>query len=113
MPPQVQSRSSRLAAHAVAAPEKQDASSQYIKPARQGAGIYTGDDGYLYCDGLRVDEAREQAQVGHRRSLPLKPLKPLFSSRDLYSFNAAAAWGGSRVGVAVCDAMTAKGWLQP
>lgn len=48
----------------MAAPEKQEGmSAQYIKPARQGMGIYTGDDGYLYCDGLRVDEAREQAQV--------------------------------------------------
>ena len=49
----------------MAAPEKAagDVAAQYIKPARQGLGIYSGDDGYLYCDGLRIDEAREQAKV--------------------------------------------------
>ncbi len=60
---QGQGRCARIVAvSAVAAPEKaQGVASQYIKPARQGLGIYTGDDGYLYCDGLRVDEAREAA----------------------------------------------------
>ncbi|GAB4823388.1 hypothetical protein N2152v2_010434 [Parachlorella kessleri] len=65
--PQGQPRRARLAVQAVAAPEAQTANaaaaSQYIKPARKGVGIYTGDDGYVYCDGLRVDEAREQAQL--------------------------------------------------
>jgi diaminopimelate decarboxylase len=26
----------------------------------KGLGFYTGDDGYLYCDGLRVEDCRKQ-----------------------------------------------------
>ena len=28
--------------------------------AGQGTGIYSGDDGYLYCDSLRVEDCRQQ-----------------------------------------------------
>lgn len=32
----------------------------FVAPSGQGVGFYTGDDGYLYCDSLRVDNVRGQ-----------------------------------------------------
>ena len=52
-----------IRAQAVAAPEKPPLAPQYIIPAGQGVGIYQGDDGYLYCDALRIDDIREQVQA--------------------------------------------------
>jgi hypothetical protein len=36
------------------------AQSQFQQPAGKGLGFYTGEDGYLYCDNLRVDDIRQQ-----------------------------------------------------
>lgn len=44
---------------AVAAPEKV-AYNQWYQPAGKGLGWYTGDDGYLYVDGMRVEDIRKQ-----------------------------------------------------
>ena len=30
-----------------------------MRTAGQGRGIYTGDDGYLYCDDVRVEDCRK------------------------------------------------------
>lgn len=35
----------------------------FTQPAGQGLGFYTGDDGYLYCDSMRVDDIRAQARL--------------------------------------------------
>jgi hypothetical protein len=32
----------------------------YRQPAGQGLGFYTGEDGYIYCDNLKVDDIRQQ-----------------------------------------------------
>ncbi|KIY98180.1 diaminopimelate decarboxylase [Monoraphidium neglectum] len=34
----------------------------YRQPAGQGLGFYTGEDGYIYCDNLKVDDIRQQVQ---------------------------------------------------
>eukprot|EP00877_Chromochloris_zofingiensis_P005286 jgi/Chrzof1/14759/Cz09g15050.t1 len=34
--------------------------SQFQQPAGKGLGFYTGEDGYLYCDNMRVDDIRAQ-----------------------------------------------------
>jgi hypothetical protein len=34
--------------------------SQFSQPAGKGLGFYTGEDGYLYCDNMRVDDIRHQ-----------------------------------------------------
>lgn len=36
------------------------AQSTFEQPAGKGLGFYTGDDGYLYCDNLRIDDIRQQ-----------------------------------------------------
>lgn len=33
---------------------------EFEQPAGEGVGIYTGGDGYLYCDSLRIDDIRDQ-----------------------------------------------------
>ena len=33
---------------------------QFQQPAGEGVGIYTGEDGYLYCDSLRIDDIRDK-----------------------------------------------------
>lgn len=32
-------------------------------PSSQGVGIYQGSDGYMYCDGLRIDDIRATAEA--------------------------------------------------
>jgi hypothetical protein len=32
----------------------------HVQPAGKGLGFYTGDDGYLYVDNLRIDDIRAQ-----------------------------------------------------
>lgn len=39
------------------------AGSQFHQPAGQGLGFYTGDDGFLYCDSLRIDDARAKVRA--------------------------------------------------
>jgi hypothetical protein len=39
---------------AVAATDKPAAANPFKQPAGKGMGFYTGEDGYLYCDNLRV-----------------------------------------------------------
>lgn len=46
------------AAEATSEPAKMSA--QYVAPPGRGLGIYRGEDGYLYCDELRVDDIRSQ-----------------------------------------------------
>ncbi|KAL4459044.1 hypothetical protein ABPG75_013909 [Micractinium tetrahymenae] len=48
---------------AVAAPEKTTMAPQYVTEPGQGVGIYQGSDGYMYCDGLRIDDIRAQADA--------------------------------------------------
>ncbi len=38
------------------------AASQFRQPAGKGLGFYTGEDGYLYCDNMRVDDIRSQVR---------------------------------------------------
>lgn len=38
-------------------------SSQFQQPAGKGLGFYTGEDGYLYCDNLKVDDIRHQVRA--------------------------------------------------
>lgn len=45
---------------AVAAEPEAALHSAFEQPAGQGLGFYTGDDGYLYCDNLRIDEIRQE-----------------------------------------------------
>lgn len=61
----LQARASRqrtLPIMAVAAPEKPVAYHQWYQPAGKGLGWYTGDDGYLYVDNMRVDDIRKQVK---------------------------------------------------
>lgn len=36
--------------------------SQFKQPAGKGLGFYTGEDGYLYCDNMRVEDVRKQVR---------------------------------------------------
>ena len=36
---------------------------QFEQTAGKGVGIYTGEDGYLYCDSLRIDDIRDKVGV--------------------------------------------------
>jgi len=50
-----------MAAPRAAVAEKMAGSaSQWKQPAGKGLGFYTGEDGYLYCDNLRVDDIRKE-----------------------------------------------------
>lgn len=51
--------------HAAVA-EMVGAVAQFKQPAGKGMGFYTGEDGYLYCDNMRVDDIR--AKVGQASS---------------------------------------------
>jgi diaminopimelate decarboxylase len=51
-----------IAASAVAT-EWSQMSAEYVAAPGQGFGIYRGTDGYLYCDGVRLDEIRAQAET--------------------------------------------------
>jgi diaminopimelate decarboxylase len=55
-----QGRRSAVTVHAVAAPEKASAYNTWYQPAGKGLGFYTGDDGYLYVDNMRVEDVRRQ-----------------------------------------------------
>ncbi|PSC73006.1 diaminopimelate decarboxylase chloroplastic-like [Micractinium conductrix] len=57
------SRSTILRVSAVAAPAATTMAPQYVKEAGQGVGIYQGSDGYMYCDGLRIDDIRATAEA--------------------------------------------------
>ena len=35
---------------------------EYVAAPGEGVGIYRGTDGYLYCDGLRIDDVRAQSE---------------------------------------------------
>jgi len=50
-----------MAAMAVAAPSTPgNAFAQWEQPAGKGTGWYTGEDGYVYCDNLRVEDIRQE-----------------------------------------------------
>ena len=40
--------------------------SEFEQPAGQGIGFYTGEDGFLYCDSLKVDDIRDQVCPRHQ-----------------------------------------------
>lgn len=42
----------------------------YIQPSGKGLGFYTGEDGYLYVDNLRIDDIRAEVCVALRMSRP-------------------------------------------
>ncbi len=46
--------------HAVAAEPAELTRVAFRQPAGCGLGFYTGDDGYLYVDSLRIDDVRDQ-----------------------------------------------------
>jgi hypothetical protein len=57
------SRAGRVAlrpAAAVAEKMSGAAASQFQQPAGKGLGFYTGEDGFLYCDNMKVDDIRHQ-----------------------------------------------------
>lgn len=71
---------------AVAEKMSGSAFSQFSQPAGKGLGFYTGEDGYLYCDNLRVDDIRQQVKpAGSSRAY-----QQLISSKAVTC--AAAAW---------------------
>ena len=39
---------------------------QFQQPAGKGVGIYTGGDGFLYCDSLRIDDIRDKVGPSQR-----------------------------------------------
>ena len=51
-----------MVCHAAAATPAQMAP-EYVAEAGQGVGIYRGTDGYLYCDGVKIDDIRAQAET--------------------------------------------------
>jgi hypothetical protein len=59
-----------MAAPRTAVAEKMAGSaSQWKQPAGKGLGFYTGEDGYLYCDNLRVDEIRKEVCHSQQRRI--------------------------------------------
>ena len=54
----------QAAASVAEAPTMQPATSQ--QHPGQSTGFYTGTDGYLYCDDLRVDDIRQQVPPENR-----------------------------------------------
>ena len=62
LPAQVAATSRRVIAapHAAVAEKMAGSASQWKQPAGKGLGFYTGEDGYLYCDNLRVDDIRKE-----------------------------------------------------
>lgn len=55
-------RQVRAAAAAAAPPAPAQMAPEYVAAPGQGLGIYRGTDGFLYCDGLRIDDIRAQAE---------------------------------------------------
>lgn len=41
---------------------------QFQQPAGEGVGIYTGGDGYLYCDSLKIDDIRDKVGFSQHHS---------------------------------------------
>ena len=58
-----QRRSHSCKLHAALLDRSGVASGQHVQPAGKGLGFYTGDDGYLYVDSLRIDDIRAQVNV--------------------------------------------------
>jgi hypothetical protein len=93
----------RVAAAAVAAePAPAAPANPWRQPAGKGLGWYTGEDGYLYCDNMRVDDIRAQAR---RSSRPLclsararAPARPRGGAGRRRSVGAAARAGGGTPG---------------
>lgn len=56
-------RSMAVLVTAVAAAEKTTMAAQYVKEPGQGVGIYQGSDGFMYCDGMTIDEIRAQSSA--------------------------------------------------
>lgn len=52
-----------ITAAAAAPPSPAQMSQEYVAAPGEGIGIYRGTDGYLYCDGVRVDDIRAQAET--------------------------------------------------
>lgn len=42
----------------------------YIQPSGKGLGFYTGEDGYLYVDNLRIDDIRAEVRMDLQLSQP-------------------------------------------
>jgi diaminopimelate decarboxylase len=63
------SKRSSVAHAAVAEKMSGSAFSQFAQPAGKGMGFYTGEDGYMYCDNLRVNDIRQQVRGGHMHAL--------------------------------------------
>ena len=51
--------------------ERETVAVPFQQEAGKGLGFYTGQDGYLYCDNLRVEDARKQ--VSHQSCLHCLP----------------------------------------
>mmetsp|Transcript_9837 Transcript_9837/g.24534 ORF Transcript_9837/g.24534 Transcript_9837/m.24534 type:complete len:495 (-) Transcript_9837:356-1840(-) len=47
---------------AVAATDRPKTYNQWYQPAGKGLGFYTGDDGYLYVDNMKVEDVRKQVK---------------------------------------------------
>lgn len=39
------------------------AATPYVQPSGKGMGFYTGEDGYLYVDNLRIDDIRAEVHM--------------------------------------------------
>ncbi|KAI8475040.1 MAG: diaminopimelate decarboxylase [Monoraphidium minutum] len=52
----------RGAPAAAVAAETAAPANPYCQPAGKGMGFYTGEDGYMYCDNMRVDDIRAQVK---------------------------------------------------
>mmetsp|Transcript_13770 Transcript_13770/g.29655 ORF Transcript_13770/g.29655 Transcript_13770/m.29655 type:complete len:479 (-) Transcript_13770:780-2216(-) len=79
----VQGRKVALRVSAVAAPEKAATGNAFAKweqPAGKGMGWYTGEDGYLYVDNMKVDDVRRQ--------VPESPFYMYSKDRITANFNA-------------------------
>lgn len=59
------SRKLSVSVHAAAAapPQPAQMAPEYVKAPGQGVGIYRGTDGFLYVDGVKVDDIRAQAET--------------------------------------------------
>ena len=55
-----QHRQAHMAPPAAAATATEEAQAAVTNAGVKGLGFYTGDDGYVYCDSLRVDDIRQQ-----------------------------------------------------
>lgn len=51
-----------VAAAATATPPAATMAPEYVAAPGEGVGMYRGTDGFLYCDGLRIDDIRAQSE---------------------------------------------------